>query len=212
MTTNKNSIIKIAIIEDNRFIRDGLKIVLDAEQDIELIGSYPSCEDAFYYDDIENANLVIMDINLTGISGIEGVKYLKKHFPAIEVIICTAYEDDENVFNAIIAGAVGFLSKKAFPAELIKTLRMVNDGGSPITPNVAAKIFSFFQKQELKQGKTALKDIELKVLEKISVGKSYTTVAQELYESEEEILFQVRSIYGKLQNELIVNLKQRKWL
>jgi DNA-binding NarL/FixJ family response regulator len=203
MNTNLNKPIKVAIIEDNRFIRDGLKIMLDAEQDMELVGSYPSCEDAFYYDDIENADVVIMDINLTGISGIEGVKYIKRYLPLVKVIICTAYEDDENVFDAIIAGAVGFLSKKASPTELIKTLRLVNDGGSPITPNVAVKIISFFKKQELKQNSIAFTEIEKKVLEKISVGKSYTTVAKELIEIEEEILFQVRSIYGKLHDKLI---------
>jgi len=203
MNTNLNNPIKVAIIEDNRFIRDGLKIMLDAEQDMELVGSYPSCEGAFYYDEIGNADLVIMDINLPGISGIEGVKYLKRYLPLVKVIICTAYEDDENIFDAIAAGAVGFLSKKASPTELIKTLRLVNDGGSPITPNVAAKINSFFEKQELKQTSIALTENEKKVLQKISLGKSYTTVAKELTKTEEEILFQVRSIYGKLQKKLI---------
>lgn len=208
MTTNKNSVIKVAIIEDNRFIRDGLKIMLDAEQDMELVGSYPSCEEAFYYDDIENADVVIMDINLTGISGIEGVKYLKKNLPAIKVIICTAYEDAENAFEAIAAGAVGFLSKKASPSELIKTLRLINDGGSPMTPNVAAKIISFFQKKELKQNGIALTEIEERVLEKISLGKSYFTVAKELNETEEEVRFQIRSIYKKMQKKLTQITKQ----
>jgi len=203
MKTKSNKLIKIAIIEDNRFIRDGLKIMLDAEQDLELVGSYPSCESAFYYDDIENADVVIMDINLPGISGIEGVRYINRHLPLVQVIICTAYEDDENVFEAIKAGAVGFLSKKASSVEVIKTLRLVHNGGSPITPNVAAKIISFFEKQELKQISNVLSKIEKKILEKISLGKSYSTVTKELADSEEEILFQVRSIYGKLHDKLI---------
>jgi len=202
MNTYLNKPIKVAIIEDNRFIRDGLKIMLDVEQDLKLVGSYPSCEEAFHYDDIGNADLVIIDINLPGISGIEGVKYLKKYLPLVKVIICTAYEDDENVFDAIAAGAVGFLSKKASPTELIKTLRLVNQGGSPITPNVAVKIISFFQKQELKQDSIALTENEKKILEKISLGKSYTTVAKELIETEEEILIQIRAIYKKMQNKL----------
>lgn len=202
MSTNSNNPIKVAIIEDNRFIRDGLKLMLDVEQDMELVGSYPSCEDAFYYDDLENADIVIMDINLPGISGIEGVEYLQKHLPTIKIIICTAYEDDENVFNAIAAGAVGFLSKKASPAEVVKTLKLVNQGGSPITPNVAVKIISFFQKQESKRGYIKLSKIEKEVLNKITLGKSYLTIAHELYKSEEEILFQIRSIFMKLQNKL----------
>jgi DNA-binding NarL/FixJ family response regulator len=202
MSKSSNNPIKVVIIEDNRFIRDGLKIMLDDEQDMELVGSYPSCEDAFYYDDLINADVVIMDINLPGISGIEGVKYLKKNLPAIKVIICTAYEDDENVFEAIAAGAVGFLSKKASPNELIKTIKMVKQGGSPITPNVAAKIFSFLKKQGAKQTSIVLTETEKKILEKISLGKSYSAVAKELNETEEEILFLIRSIYGKLQMKL----------
>jgi len=203
MKTKSNKPIKVAIIEDNRFIRDGMKIMLDAEQDMELIGSYSSCEDAFYYDDLENTDIIIMDINLTGISGIEGVKYLKRYLPLVKVIICTAYEDDENVFESIEAGAVGFLSKKASPTELIKTLRLVNEGGSPITPNVAVKIVSFFKREENKKSGSVLTETEKKILEKISIGKSYTTVATELSVKEEELLTIVRSVYGKLQNKLI---------
>ncbi len=207
MATNKNSVIKIAIIEDNRFIRDGLKIMLDAELDMELVGSYPNCEDAFYYDDVENADVVIMDINLTGISGIEGVKYIKRYLPLVKVIICTAYEDDENVFEAIAVGAVGFLSKKASPTELVKTLRLVKKGGSPITPNVAVRIISFFQKKELKQNGIVLTEIEERVLEKISLGKSYKNTADELALTEKEVLTHIRNIYEKMQkniNNLIV--------
>jgi len=119
------------------------------------------------------------------------------------VIICTAYEDDENVFESIEAGAVGFLSKKASPTELIKTLRLVNEGGSPITPNVAVKIVSFFKREENKKSGSVLTETEKKILEKISIGKSYTTVATELSVKEEELLTIVRSVYGKLQNKLI---------
>ncbi len=203
MNTNSIKTVKVVVIEDNRFIRDGMKIIFNSEQVLELISSYPSCEEAFYYDDLRNADLVIMDINLPGMSGIDGVKYLKKHLPFIKVIICSAYEDDDNVFTAIAAGAVGFLSKKASPTELIKTIKMVNEGGSPITPNVAAKIISFFTKQEVKQTSIALIEIEKKILKKISLGKTYTAVAKELNKTEEEILFQIRAIFNKLQNKLI---------
>jgi DNA-binding NarL/FixJ family response regulator len=204
MSTNSNNPIKVAIIEDNRFIRDGLKIILDAEQNIELIGSYSSCEDAFYYDDLGNADIIIMDLNLPGISGIEGVKYLKKNLPSIKIIICTAYEDDINVFKAIAAGAVGFLSKKASPSELIKTIKIVNEGGSPITPNVAVKIMSFNKKAE---ADLSLTENEKKILEKISIGKSYKNTADELELNEEEVLTHIRNVYVKMQkniNNLIV--------
>ena len=205
MNTDKSQKIMIALIEDNRFIRSGIEFILSKEPDFKLAGSYQSCEEAFYYDDIGYADIVLMDIKLPGISGIEGVRYLKKHFPEMVIIICTAYEDDENVFNAIAAGAVGFVAKKASPAVLLKTLRNVARGGSPMTPNVARNIISSFEEQTSKQikNRSELTEKEIKVLEKISVGKSYTTVARELSATEEDVLFQIRIIYGKLQRCLV---------
>jgi DNA-binding NarL/FixJ family response regulator len=197
--------IKVAIIEDNRFIRSGLEIMLEAESDFELVCSYTSCEDAFYYEEISKAQIVLMDIRLPGISGIDGIKYLKRHFPEMLIIVCTAYEDDDNVFEAIIAGAVGFVSKKTPAKELLSTLRNAVNGGSPMTPNVARNIKSSFQlqkKNQLKNG-SDLNEIENDILEKISVGKSYVTVSDELSVEESELFITIRSIYGKLQNKLI---------
>jgi DNA-binding NarL/FixJ family response regulator len=197
--------IKVAIIEDNRFIRSGLEIILQAETDFELVGSYQSCEDAFYYNKIGTANIVLMDIKLPGISGIDGIKYLKQHYPSILILVCTAYEDDENVFEAIAAGAVGFVSKKTPAKELLSTLRNAVNGGSPMTPNVARNIKSSFQlqkKNQLKNG-SDLNEIENDILEKISIGKSYVTVSDELSVEERELFLKIRSIYGKLQNKLI---------
>lgn len=195
----------IAIIEDNRFIRKGFEIMVSNEPDFELVGSYPSCEDAFYYEEIGKAKIVLMDIRLPGMSGIEGIKYLKKHFPEMLIIVCTAFEDDENVIKAISSGAVGFISKKTSPKELRTTLRNAIKGGSPMTPNVAHRIIPFFQRKlsNRENGFSELTQIEQTVLEKISSGNSCLSIARELYESEEEIFSQIRSIYLKLQSKLI---------
>lgn len=205
MDAKINPPIHAAIIEDNRFIRNGMEIMFEAEPDFELVGSYPSCEDAFYYEEIGRANIVLMDIRLPGISGIEGIKYLKKHFSEMLIIVCTAYEDDENVFQAIAAGAVGFVSKKTPAKELLSTLRNVIKGGSPMTPNVARNIKAAFERQKLKliNNGSDLNELENEILEKVSIGKSYSTVASELCETEKEIMYMIRSIYGKLQKKLI---------
>ena len=205
MSSEKTSAIRIAIIEDNKFIRSGIELILNSEPDFILIGSYQSCEVAFYNEEISESDIVIMDIRLPGMSGIDGISYLKKHSPEILILVYTAFEDDENIIRAISAGAVGFLSKKIPVKELLSTLRNLSTGCSPITPNVARNILSLFQKQAHDQltKEFGLTETEEKILEKISSGKSYTTVAAELMLTEKEILINVRSIYEKLQHRTV---------
>ena len=197
--------INIAIIEDNRFIRKGFEIMLNSQPAFKLIGSYQDCEEAFTKVEIKEAKIILMDIKLPGISGIEGIKYLKNRFPEMLIIVCTAFEDDENIFKAIAAGAVGFISKKTSPKELLSTLQNVLKGGSPITPNVARNILASFAKQIKKslKAESPLTAIENNILEKISIGKSYINVANELSVTEEEVLLQIRLIYEKLQERLV---------
>jgi len=129
----------------------------------------------------------------------EGVKYIKKNFPQIEVLVCSAYEDDKNIFEAITAGAVGFIAKKAKPDELLNTVLMAVRGGSPITPNVARNIIELFRKQTSHSDYNELKlsDDEQKILSKTAVGKSYATVAKELSMSIDKVPDQIRNIYKK---------------
>ena len=199
MKANNNKIIQIAIIEDNRFIRNGWEMLFSSASDFNVIGSYSSCEDAFTDDGISKADIVLMDIRLPGLSGIGGVKFIKKNYPQIEVLICSAYEDDNNVFEAIIAGAAGFIEKKAKPEELLNTVLMTVHGGSPITPNVARNITELFHKQTSHSSNNELKltDEENKILNKTAVGKSYATVAKELLISTDNITNHIRNIYKK---------------
>ena len=150
MKADNNKVIQIAIIEDNRFIRNGWEMLFNSASEFNVIGSFSSCEDAFASNEISKADIVLMDLRLPGISGIDGVKHIKKNYTQVEVLICSAYEDDENVFEAIIAGAAGFIEKKAKPDELLNTILMTARGGSPITPNVARNIIELFRKQIVK--------------------------------------------------------------
>ena len=200
MTTNSNKIIPIAIIEDNRFIRNGWEMLFDSAPEFEVTGSYASCEDAFSKGDIKNTEIILMDLRLPGISGIEGIKYIKENFPQIEILVCSAYEDDKNIFEAITAGAVGFIAKKALPDELLNTVIMAVHGGSPITPNVARKIVSLFRKQTPSSVNCVsnLNDTDIRILNRIVLGKSYATVARELLLTSEEVSNNIRNIYKKL--------------
>ena len=198
MISEKKIPTRIIIIEDNRFIRSGIEMVLNAEADFKVIGSYSNCEEAFFRNRISEAELVVMDIKLPGISGVEGVKYLKEHFPQILTIVYSAFEDDVNIFNAINAGATGFVSKKTTSKELVSILKTVLNGGSPLTPDLARHILVFYENHSIKEFK--LNEIEEKVLQSIASGKSYSTIARELTKTEINILRYIRSIYLKVQN------------
>lgn len=197
----KNDIKKIIIIEDNKFIRNGWEIALQNEKDFLIVGSFGSCEEAFKDEAIGSANLVLMDIGLPGMSGIEGVKYLKEKFPRLIIVMCTVHDEDEKIFDAICAGAVGYLLKKTSPEELIKALRDAHNGGSPMTPSIARKVISSFQKSQLKSftgEKVELTKREEEILALMAKGKSYPEIANQIFLSLDGVTYHVRHIYEKL--------------
>jgi len=196
-----NDLKKILIIEDNKFIRSGWEIALSNEEDFKIIGSYRSCESAFKNKSIKDADLVLMDIGLPGMSGIEGVKYLKEKYPEQIIVMCTVHDDDEKVFNAICAGAVGYLLKKTSPDELVSALRDAYNGGSPMTPSVARKVIASFQKKQLKSftgEKVELTEREEQILNLMAEGKQYTEIANIIYLSLDGVYYHIRHIYEKL--------------
>ena len=141
-------LIAISIIEDNAYLRDGWMSVLDGVADFLLLGSYESCEEAFSGSNIGQSDVVLMDIGLPGMSGTEGVDKLTEDYPDLAVIMITVHDDDHHVFDAICAGAVGYLLKHTTPLELIDAIRSAYNGGSPMTPNIARKVINSFQLQK----------------------------------------------------------------
>ncbi|GAB6283553.1 MAG: response regulator transcription factor [Ignavibacterium sp.] len=196
-----SEIINVVIIEDNKFIRNGWELILQNEKDFQIIGSYGSCEEAFKNEDIALADIILMDIGLPGISGIDGVKYLKEKFPKLIIIMCTIYEDDDKIFDALCAGAVGYLLKKTEPAQLASALRDAYYGGSPMTPSVARKIISIFQKKPVisfNGENVELTEREIQILTLMSKGKSYKEIANEIFLSIDGVTYHIRNIYEKL--------------
>jgi len=190
--------VNVVIVEDNRFIRSGWEITINNEPDFKLAGSFETFEDAFKSDTIEMANIVLMDIGLPGISGIEGVKYLKEKYPGIIIVMCTVHDDDEKIFDALCAGAIGYLLKKTTPELLIKSLKEALNGGSPMTPTVARKVISSFQKPKTEDS-VILTEREQQILDLMSHGKSYSAIADEIYLSIDVVYSHIRHIYEKLQ-------------
>jgi DNA-binding NarL/FixJ family response regulator len=193
--------IVVSLVEDNQYVRTGWEAVLTNAPDFVVRGVFANCEEAFSSPETGESDLVLMDIGLPGMSGIDGVKYIKEHYPSVAVVMCTVHEDDQNIFDAVCAGAIGYLQKKIQPDELLKALRDASAGGSPMTPNIARKIIASFQRQPVNPSGTgeALTTREREVLEQMALGKSYATIAESLFLSVDGVRYHIRHIYDKLQ-------------
>lgn len=199
MLETVNELIKIVIIEDNRYMRKGWTAILDFETDFVVLDAFQSCEDAFNSDIMARADIVLMDIELPGMNGIEGVKFLQKEHPDLAVIMATVFDDDKNIFDALCAGAVGYLMKKVSPEELKQAIREANNGGSPMTPNIARKVIQTFHYPNLKDSEEQLNERELEILEQLAKGKSYAAIGKSVFLSVDGVRYHIRNIYRKLQ-------------
>ncbi|MCH8568039.1 MAG: response regulator transcription factor [Balneolales bacterium] len=192
--------IKIVIIEDNKYMREGWKTFIDFEPDMEVAGAFESCEAAIEFQDFSDVQLIIMDIELPGITGIEGVRIIKKSYPDMLCIMATVFDDNQHVFDALRAGAVGYIMKKTSPVDFIAAIRTALDGGSPITPNIARKVISIYQEQEeVISEEEALNEKEKQILEHLAMGKSYAEIGGDIFLSVDGVRYHIRKIYEKLQ-------------
>lgn len=195
------AMIHVLIIEDNKFIRQGWKLTIDNEPYFKVVGAFDTCEDALKQGDFENTDVVLMDIGLPGMSGIEGVKRIKADYPDIVIVMCTVHDDNEKIFEALCAGAVGYLLKKTPPEALLKSIREAYEGGSPMTPTVARKVIASFQQASAEKGESAIKlsDREEQILQLMAKGKTYADIAYEIFLSVDGVYYHIRHIYEKLQ-------------
>lgn len=196
---NRNlGLIKVLIIEDNKYMREGWRTFIDYDKELVVLGSYVSCEDALASGEVEKANVVIMDIGLPGMNGIDGVRAVKKINPAIHVIMATVHDDNNHIFEAIKAGAIGYLMKNVTPDELVAAVKDAHGGGSPITPNVARKIIASMQAPEITE-EEKLTERELEILKELATGKSYAAIGKSIFLSVDGVRHHIRKIYQKLQ-------------
>jgi RNA polymerase sigma factor (sigma-70 family) len=189
----------ISIVEDNEKLRGTLARVLDRAEGFRCISQYPSAEDALK--DLPNVkpDVVLMDINLPGMNGVECVRQLKKIAPQIQVMMLTVYEDTENIFDALSAGANGYLLKRTTGPELLDAIREVQRGGSPMTTHIARKVVQSFQRNAATQPADNLSEREQQVLDLLSKGLMYKEIADKLQISYETVHTYIRRIYEKLQ-------------
>jgi DNA-binding NarL/FixJ family response regulator len=192
--------ITVSIVEDNDQLRGTLARVLGRAEGFQCLGQYPSAEAALEALPQERPNVVLMDINLPGMNGVECVRRLKELLPETQVVMLTVYEDTENIFNALAAGAAGYLLKRTKSDELLEAIRDVNKGGSPMTTHIARKVVQSFQSAGASPQPTEnLSQREQEVLDCLSQGFLYKEIAEKLGISYETVHTYIRRIYEKLQ-------------
>ena len=191
--------ITVSIVEDNDQLRATLARVIGRAEGFESVGQHATAEDALAQLPKERPNVVLMDINLPGLSGVECVRRLKQILPETQVMMLTAYEDTEIIFNSLAAGASGYMLKRTPKAELLDAIREVSRGGSPMTTHIARKVVQSFQRAP-SAGQTTedLSAREQEVLDLLSQGFMYKEIADKLGISFETVRTYIRRIYEKL--------------
>ncbi len=193
--------INVVITEDNEVFRNGMEILINATEGMKCVGSYGSCEDLLTELPNMEADIFLQDIELPGMSGIECVPQIRKISSDGVVLMLTVFENDNNIFDALKAGAVGYMLKKVPPAELIKAVKNAYNGGSPMSSSVARKVVSFFSSKRSSNKKIdrILTEREVEIITSLSSGNSYKMIADDLDISIDTVRSHIRKIYKKLQ-------------
>lgn len=199
-STKLPEIIKVAIIEDRREIREGLSMLIGGTPGYSCTGSYRSMEEALDKIGHNLPDLVLSDIGLPGMDGIEGIRILKERYPQLLVLMLSVYDDDDRIFDALCAGACGYLLKKTPPVRLIESLGEAVAGGAPMSPEVARRVITLFRDfRPPERADYQLTPHELRLLKLLVEGHNYKTAAFELKVSVNTVSFHMRHIYEKLQ-------------
>ena len=192
--------ITVSIVEDNDKLRGTLARVLNRAEGFRCVSDYGNAEEALKDLPRVKPEVVLMDINLPGMNGVECVRQLKQVLPAVQVMMLTVYEDTENIFNALAVGANGYLLKRTPQAQLLEAIRDVHRGGSPMTTHIARKVVQSFQRSQASAAQTdSLSEREQQVLELLAQGLIYKEISEKLGISYETVHTYIRRIYEKLQ-------------
>ncbi len=197
----KHSIIRVSVVEDNHFIRMALEQILINSGGYDVVAVYGSGEEAVDKMPSEVPDVVLMDINMGKMTGIEAVRIIKEKCPSIKFMMCTVYEDDDKIFDALAAGASGYILKKTKPAELVAAIRDLYDGGAPMSGQIASRVVASFRKKEESKDSVLLESLsarEHEILELLVKGRLYKEISSTLGISQETVRKHVYNIYKKL--------------
>ncbi|HRG86051.1 MAG TPA: response regulator transcription factor [Chitinophagales bacterium] len=192
--------IRVAIFEDNKHLRESLYYLINGTPGFSCTGAYPDCNDAVFQITKDTPDVILMDIEMPGLNGIQGVKLIKSKFPQVHVLMQTIFHDENNIFDAICAGASGYILKSTTPAEYIAAIKDVFNGGSPMTGSIARKVLELFQKNIQVEAKQdyQLTPKEKEMLQFMVQGKSFKMIAEAAGISYETVRTHMKNIYAKL--------------
>jgi DNA-binding NarL/FixJ family response regulator len=197
---NPSANIHVAIVEDERRTREGLRDLIEGSEGFLCMNAWGSMEDALASEWTTPLNVILLDLGLPGMSGIEGIPMLRKRCPETALVVLTVYDDNDRVFRALCAGATGYLLKNTPPVKLLEGLRDAVNGGAPMSPEIARRVVDLFRKfHPPEKANYDLTPHELRLLKLLVEGHSYKTAAVQLRVSINTIAFHIQNIYGKLQ-------------
>lgn len=196
MTINRSKEIRVVIVEDHADFREGLVHMLSATDGFTVVGKFGSVEKSLI--EFPECDVILLDINLPGRSGIESIPLIKKECPAAQIVMMTGLDDDDNIFNAILAGADGYLLKKTPPAKVLTAIEDAASGGTPMTPYVARRVIEHFKQSAPVQKDYQLSDREKEILSALVQGMDNREIAEKLFISYETVRNHLKHIYEKL--------------
>jgi DNA-binding NarL/FixJ family response regulator len=196
--------IRVTVIEDDARVREALVEILNEAPGLRCVGKFTCAEDALKNFPAADTDVALVDINLPGRSGIELVGELKTSYPKLHFVMMTVYEDSEQIFNSLQAGATGYLLKRARPAEIISAIREVYQGGSPMSPEIARKVVLFFHQRraDASQASAQMESLtkrEAEILSQLAKGSLYKEIAAQMNISLDTVRSHLQHIYNKLQ-------------
>jgi DNA-binding NarL/FixJ family response regulator len=204
--------IRVSLIEDDETIREGYVFLLGSAPDIEVVSNYANIEDAVKKIGKDEPDVLLLDIELPGMSGIDALPRIKKILPETYIIILTVYEQPANIFRALGTGASGYLTKNSSTEKIISSIHEVMEGGGPMSAHIARMVINSFQRND----QSPLTRRETEILEHIAVGKSRKKIAEELFIDLETVKSHIKNIYQKLdvhsKEDALKTAKEQKFI
>ena len=211
--------IKVALFEDNPLLRDSLVQLINASEGLICTGAFPDCSNLMRKVESAKPDVILMDIDLPGMNGIEAVGQINQTYPDMVIIMQTVFNDNERIFQSITAGASGYLLKNTSPARILEAIREAGTGGAPMTPSIAHKILDVFRSKKPAlpaKEQSQLNERQQEILECIFNGMSYKLIGEKLFVSVDTVRYHVKNIYEILhvhsRDELISKVKGKSLL
>lgn len=192
--------IRVAIFEDNNSLRNGLYQLIDGSNGFECVGAYPDCSNILKHIETIKPDVILMDIEMPGINGIEGVKIVMDKYPGMKILMQTIFEETEKIFQSICAGASGYILKNTAASRILEAIRETHEGGAPMSPSVATKVLKLVQDPSpaIQKNNFNLSEREKEILACLVKGMSYKLIADKCFISIDTVRGHIRSIYEKL--------------